>query len=213
MHSHKRKNKRGRPAAGQSISPQQIIEAALRIIEVEGIDQLSMRRLGQELGVQAMALYNHYNGKEAILDAVAGHILSEIPLPPKGGSWKSRIKTLCCGIRSAAQKNPNLFRVAMTRPLPPALSLPLIDAALSALAGAGLSLKEQAGAYHTLRLYVRAFCLWEIEEYINKPDTFDLASMMRNYPDAAEVVKLNFSADADNQFEQGINLILRGLSK
>lgn len=213
MQNHKRKNKPGRPAAGKSLSPQQVAQAALELIDSEGIDAFSMRRLGQELGVEAMAFYNHYSDKDAILDAVASLILARVPLPPEKGSWKTRFKALCTGVRRAAQQSPNLFRVAMTRPLPPAAGLPLVESALSSLADAGLSAETQVNAYHTCWLYVRGFCLWEIEELPVKPDAANLATMETNYPHAASAMRLIFSSDADRQFERGLDLILRGLSK
>lgn len=213
MQSVKRKNKPGRPAAGQSISPGQVAEAALQLIDSDGIDAFSMRRLGQELGVEAMALYNHFKDKEAILDAVASLILASVPLPPGKGSWKSRFKALCAGIRSAARQKPNLFRLAMNRPLPPPTGLPLVESALTALADAGLKGEAHAGAYHTCWLYVRSFCLWEIEEFINKPDAANLATMAAKYPRAASAMSTIFNSDADRQFERGLDLILKGLSK
>lgn len=213
MQNSKRKNKPGRPALGQSLSPEQVAEAALRLIDSEGIDAFSMRRLGQELGVEAMALYNHYEDKDAILDAVASLILARVPLPPEKGSWKTRFKTLCAGVRSAARQNPNLFRVAMTRPLPPAAGLPIVESALSSLADAGLNTEAQTSAYHTSWLYVRSFCLWEIEEFTVKPDPAALATMATSYPHAASAMKLIFSSDAERQFDRGLDLILRGLTK
>jgi AcrR family transcriptional regulator len=201
----------GRPAAGESLTPREVAEAALKLIVAEGEAALTMRRLGEVLGVQAMALYNHFPNKEAILDAVTGLALARLPLPPAKGSWKSRIKAIAHGFRSMAREHPNLFRVAMTRPTPPKSSLPQIESVLSALADAGLAPAAQAAAYHTLRLYLRAYCLWEIDELRPAQESPDLAAAAVAYPRTAAVLKQLFAPDADRQFDAGLDLILRGL--
>jgi AcrR family transcriptional regulator len=172
-----------------------------------------MRRLGEVLGVKAMALYNHFSDKEAILDAVANLALTRIPLPPAKGSWKSRIKALCHGIRNMARQYPRVFRVAMNRRAPPASALPQVEWALSAFAEAGLAPAAQAVAYHTIRLYVRAYCLWEIEELrVNRGgDATELARMAAPYPHTAAIVDLIFTPDPDRHFEAGLAVMLRGL--
>ena len=203
----------GRPAAGESLTPQEVADAALRLILAEGEAALTMRRLGEVLGVKAMALYNHFPNKEAILDAVTSLAMSHLPSPPAKGAWKSRLKAICRGFRTFAQEQPNLFRVAMSRPTPPTSSLPQIESALSALADAGLAPVAQAAAYQTLRLYVRAYCLWEIEELrpTQGRDLAELAGATRPYPRTTAVLEQLFAPDAERQFEAGLDLILRGL--
>ena len=203
----------GRPAAGESLTPHEVAEAALQLIVSEGEGALTMRRLGEVLGVKAMALYNHFPDKEAILDAVASRVFASVPVLPAKGHWKTRIKALCFGIRALALRQPNVFRVAMTRHIPPETALPHIAGALSALADAGLSPAAQAVAYQTVRLYVRAHCLWEIGELPAErmADPADLARAIRAYPAAAAAVQLVFTPDPDRQFEAGLDVILRGL--
>lgn len=201
----------GRPAAGESLTPDEVAEAALRLIAAEGEAALTMRHLGELLGVKAMALYNHFPNKESILDAVAGLALSRIPLIPAKGLWKNRIKTLCHGFRTFALEQPNLFRVAMTRPEPPESALPQIESLLAALADAGLTPAAQAVAHQTLRLYVVAHCLWEIEDLARRPDPSELTLLAAPYPHAAAAIHLIFAPDPKRQFEAGLDLILRGL--
>lgn len=74
-------NRPGRPAPGKTLTPQLVAEAALRLIDTEGLAEFAMRRLGQNLGVEAMALYNHFTDKDAILDAVASLALSRVAVP------------------------------------------------------------------------------------------------------------------------------------
>lgn len=201
----------GRPAPGETLTPPEVAGVALQLIVAEGEVALTMRRLGELLGVKAMALYNHFPNKEAILDAVTSLALVRLPIPPAKGPWRSRIKTICHGIRSLALEQPKLFRVVMTRPTPPGSALPQIESALSALADAGLAPAAQAVAYHTLRLYVRSYCLWEIEELNRGGAPAELARMTASYPHTAAAGPHIFTPDADRQFEAGLDLILRGL--
>lgn len=202
----------GRPAAGESLTPQEVGRAAFDLIVAEGEHALTMRRLGEVLGVKAMALYNHYPDKEAILDAVACLALSRVPLPPAKGPWKSRLKALCQGIRGMARQYPSVFRVAMFRPAPPESALPEIEFALSAFADAGLAPTAQATAYHTIRVWLRAFCVWEIEELRTpRAAMIDVAQMTSSYPHTAAAVNTLFSPDPDRMFEAGLDLLLRGL--
>lgn len=201
----------GRPAAGETLTPQEVAEAAVQLILTEGEAALTMRRLGEMLGVKAMALYNHFPNKDAILDAVTGLAMSRVSLPPAQGPWEDRIRAICRSFRSMALEQPNLFRVAMTRPSPPSAAFHQIEATLSALSDAGLAPVTQAVAYHTLRLYVRAYCLWEIEELGRGGDPAALARLAAPYPHTAAAADLIFNPDPDQQFEQGLELILRGL--
>jgi AcrR family transcriptional regulator len=190
-----------------------VAEAALQLIIAEGEGALTMRRLGEVLGVKAMALYNHFPDKEAILDAVASLAFASMPVPPDTGHWKTRIKELCFGIRRLALQQPNVFRVAMTRRIPPEKALPHIAATLSAFVDAGLPPAAQAIAYQTVRLYVRAHCLWEIEELgtHRAGDSAGLARAATDYSRTAAALSLVFTPDPDRQFEAGLDLILRGL--
>lgn len=203
----------GRPAAGESLTPQAVADAAFDLIVAEGEQALTMRRLGEVLGVKAMALYNHFPDKESILDAVADLALARVPVPHARGSWKSRIKALCHGIRDMALRYPKVFRVAMNRRVPPTSALPQIEWSLSAFSEAGLPPAAQAVAYHTMRLYVRAYCLWEIEELrVSRPgDPAELARVTASFPRTGAAANLIFTPDPDRQFDAGLDLILRGL--
>jgi AcrR family transcriptional regulator len=72
------------------LSRERVLRAAVAMADESGIDSLTMRRLGQELGVEAMSLYNHVANKDAILDGVVDLVLSDIEVPPTGTHWRRR---------------------------------------------------------------------------------------------------------------------------
>lgn len=210
-----RPNPPGRPPPGKALTPAAVAEAAERLIDSEGLEAFSMRRLGQALGVEAMALYNHFEDKEAILDAVASLALARVPAPPAKGSWRSRLKGLALGVRGMACEHPRLFRLAMTRRTPPTAALPQTESVLTALAEAGLNPEEQATAFQTLFLYVRAFCLWEIEELDRERERerFHLPEIAGDYPRTAAARQYVLAPGPERLFEQGLEMLLRGLSR
>jgi AcrR family transcriptional regulator len=207
-------NRPGRPPAGKTLTPHAVAEAAARLVDAEGVGDFSMRRLGQSLGVEAMALYNHFEDKEAIIDAVAALTLTRIPVPPARGTWRNRIKGVCRAVRDLAHRHPNLFRVAFSRRFLPTAALPVVEGMLGAFADAGLSPEAQASAYHACHLYVRGFCLWELETFRRLPEGQlpQVPSINGDYPHAAAAKQWIFAPDLDREFEAGLNMILRGVS-
>src|SRR6266481_4303836 len=69
-----------------------VLEAAMRLADVGGIEGLSMRKLGQALGVEAMALYYHFANKERVIDGIVDLVFGEIDLPPIGADWKAAMR-------------------------------------------------------------------------------------------------------------------------
>lgn len=98
----------------------EVLRAALRIIDAEGLEALSMRRLASDLGVKAMALYHHFPSKGSILDGVTNAIVREMRLPePLPDSWVDQLVEMVVAFRSALTSHPNAVPLMVTRPLGP----------------------------------------------------------------------------------------------
>jgi TetR/AcrR family tetracycline transcriptional repressor len=80
---------RGAPASRERLTKPRIVDAALRIMDEEGLDAVSMRRVARELGVEAMSLYNHVQSKEEILDGICERVMSEFDYPSPSGDWRT----------------------------------------------------------------------------------------------------------------------------
>src|SRR5580658_8514515 len=101
-----------------SLSRDRIIEAAMTMVDRDGSDGLSMRRLAAELGVEAMSLYNHVAGRDDILDAVAEGVLAGLAMPLDPAlPWADRVRATGEAFRSAAATHPGSFRLVLTRQL------------------------------------------------------------------------------------------------
>jgi AcrR family transcriptional regulator len=216
LETKKKPNRPGRPAPGKTLTPSAVAEAAARLIDAEGMDDFTMRRLGQVLGVEAMALYNHFDHKDAIIGAVASLTLARIPVPPIKGTWRNRIKGVCRAVRELAHQHPNLFRLAFSRRILPTAALPVVEGLLAAFSDAGLGPEAQVSAYHTIHLYVRGFCLWELEQFPRLPQGEPLPQIPAingEYPRTGAVRQWIFAPDLEREFEAGLDTILGGLSQ
>src|SRR5438552_18523973 len=116
-----------------ALSRERIVEAAVGLIDGEGLDALSMRRLGSALGVEAMSLYRHFPAKTALLDAVVARLLGELAVPaPTVGPWQPSFRALARAYRALLARHP--------KAIPLLASLELSNAGSVAVAGAVMSL-------------------------------------------------------------------------
>ncbi|MBS1907770.1 MAG: TetR/AcrR family transcriptional regulator C-terminal domain-containing protein [Actinobacteria bacterium] len=145
-----RRPSRGRPPkGGMTLSPETIADTALREIDAHGVNGLSIRAVARRLAVDHKSLYNHVDGKDGLLDAVAGRILSTIALPAPTGDLDADIRAFAHAFRAHALRHPQAAALVLTRPVTSPSGLVPIDAALAVLMTAGFS---PAQAVHVLRL-------------------------------------------------------------
>lgn len=125
------------PAERAPLTLSAITAAALALIDSDGLDRLSMRRLGASLGFEAMALYKHVADKAALLDAVVDAVYEEMGLPDPSKPWADRLRHSAHELRSVAQRHPHLFVKLVTDPPGSAAVLLRVDSILSALRDSG----------------------------------------------------------------------------
>lgn len=132
----------GRPARGQEpLTRARIIHAALRLVDEQGLDQLSMRRLGAELGVNPMSLYHHVAGKEALIGGLIDAVYAEMRLPPAVGMpWQARVRAWAVAYLELAQAHPNLvLRIVADATATSRAMLTISEPLYAALEQAGLA--------------------------------------------------------------------------
>lgn len=146
----------------QTISRAAAIEASLSILDQEGLDALSIRRLAAELGVGAMTLYGYFKNKEELLDQIVAHVVGNIrePRSPKG-SWEERLTRIMKRLHDALLHHPGIPSLVFSRPNPiPALD-PFREAVLRILHEGGFSVQEAVNALTTLATYVAGYSILE----------------------------------------------------
>src|SRR4029079_17183606 len=95
--------------ARPSLSRERVLRAAVEIMDAEGIEAVTMRRIGRELGVEAMSLYNHVEDKAAILDGICEVVMAEFSFPPETEDWEELARAGARGWRDMLRSHPNVI--------------------------------------------------------------------------------------------------------
>lgn len=132
------------------LSRERVLEAASELVDREGIDGLSMRKLATKLGVEAMSLYNHVDGKGDVLAGVSALFLAQIEVPDPSDDWREDLRGLAAGLRIAARRHPQAAALAMSNESISREGLTVTSAALDALRRAGFSAQEAVDAQRAM---------------------------------------------------------------
>jgi TetR/AcrR family tetracycline transcriptional repressor len=152
-----------------------ILEAAIEYVDEHGLNALTMRQLGQLLGVEAMSIYHYVNGREDLLEGVVGKLVSEVSVPPRDAigpsdGWQAFLQHVAHAIRSLAVDHPNLFPLVATRPpaapwlRPPLRSLALVEDFLDGLAARGVGDERAVHIYKKFTSFLLGHLLLDVAE-------------------------------------------------
>jgi AcrR family transcriptional regulator len=207
------------------ISRSVILQAALRIVDRDGVDGLSMRRLSDEVGRDPTVIYRHVPNKAALLDGVAEIVLGQLRVDTADPDWTGQLRAVAHDFRRLALAHPNVVPLLVTRPLatplgqrPIGMLRPLEDI-LTLLTSAGFGGADALHIYRVFFGYLHGHILTEMQEVIEQPDETDdvlrlglhrlpvtqfphvraLASALANYDGAAEL-------------DRGLDILLFGLT-
>ncbi len=204
------------------LSKERVLLAATKLADDGGVASLSMRRLGQELGVEAMSLYNHVANKDEILDGIVDLIFSEIGLPP-GADWRTAMRQRAIAARAVLVRHPWAIGLLDSRRQPGPATLRHHNGVIGSLRQAGFSIALAAHAFSLLDSYIFGFALQQTTLPFETPEEAAevAASMFREfpvgvYPYLAEMAiqhVLRPGYDYAEEFEFGLDLILDGLER
>jgi AcrR family transcriptional regulator len=204
------------------LSRERVLRAAIALADTGGIDALTMRKLGDELGVEAMSLYNHVASKDDILDGIVDLVFSEIALPADRADWKPAMRRRAISAHEALLRHrwaPSLMQ-SRTRPGP--ATLRHHDSVLGSLRNAGFTLVMAAHAISVIDGYVYGFALQQINiplesrEQVAEVGQNILRQLAGEYPHLAEMITehaMKPGYDYADEFEFGLDLILDGLER
>jgi AcrR family transcriptional regulator len=136
------------------LTRERVLDAAVALADREGVGSLSMRRLARELGVEAMSLYHHVPGKQALLDGMVDLVFGEIELPAADGDWKAAMRRRAVSAREALGRHPWAISLMESRRTPGPANLRHHDAVLGCLRRAGFPVALTAHAYSILDAYI-----------------------------------------------------------
>jgi AcrR family transcriptional regulator len=205
------------------LNRERVLRAAINLADRGGFEALSMRKLGQELGVDAMALYRHVRGKDDLLDGVRDLIVGEIERPVPGEDWKATLRELAMAARRVMLRHPWARQVLEERGTSGPTALAHIEAVLGALQAGGFSIEVAHHALHVLDSRVFGFnqALFEETGPADPPPEMQAAMIqaLAGYPRIAELAQsvshegVLGRCDDDVEFAFGLDLILDGLER
>ena len=149
------------PRGRDPLTGERVLARALEIADGEGLDALTMRRLAQDLGVEAMSLYHHVAGKDDLLGGIAELVIREIELPPPDGDWKAAIRTCAISAHQVLRQHPWAPNLLMSTDAIVPSRLRMIDAILDRIGQARLPPDVLDLGYHALDSHILGFTLWE----------------------------------------------------
>lgn len=202
------------------LTRERVLREALRVADEQGIDALSMRRLGQLLGVEAMSLYKHVADKEDLLDGIADLVMAEIEPPTVGPDWRAELRHSAISAHDALRRHPWAGPVIESRLRPGPARLRYLDAVIGVLRAAGFSLPMVANAFMTLDSHIYGFTMQEQNMPFALEDAPQVVAMLArtifaDYPNVFAMAELA-AADPVSipvDFEFGLDLILDGLER
>lgn len=214
------------PSARQPLSKERIVDAALDFIDAHGLPGLTMRRLGNDLGVEAMALYRHVPGKEELLDAVVEALIEgmqrddDVLDSPRDG-WQDFMIRLAHGVRRVALEHPKAFPLVASRPpeapwlRPPLRSLEWVETFLAGLVAEGFTDEAAVAAYRGYTSFLLGNLLLEVSAHgadLGPLDVLDDGTgdddAVRAHPTVRRLRDLLSKDHANAEFEESLEELM-----
>jgi AcrR family transcriptional regulator len=199
------------------------LNTAIQLADEGGVASLTMRKLAEELGVEAMSLYHHFANKDAILDGMVDFIFTEIELPAKEANWKTAMRRRAVSAREVLSRHPWAIGLLESRRNPGPALLRHHDAVIGNLRLGGFSIGMAAHAFSVLDSYIYGFALQELNlPFETSAELEEMAEdILRElpvdqFPHFTEMIvehALKPGYSYANEFEFGLDLILEGLER
>ena len=199
-----------------------VLRAAINLADTGGIESLTMRKLAQELGVEAMSLYYYVTRKADILDGIVDLVVSEMELPSDGADWKAALRRSAISAHDVLMRHPWACTLMMSSTGILPARLRWMDSVLGCLREAGFSVELTHHAYHALDSHITGFTLWQLSFPADSEELAGIATAFLQelptdeYPYFAEHVQWHLTEsrpDDEDEFGFGLDLILDGLER
>jgi AcrR family transcriptional regulator len=206
-----------RPRRGAALSRERIAAAAMALVDREGLAALSTRRLGEELGCEAMSIYHHFPSKAHLMDALVDLMLAQARVELLDEwDWLERLRRCAHGFRAMALKHPKFFPFFAVHRLNMQSGVAFIDGIIGILRDAGFSDRDAAAYFRELGYYLTGAALDETAGYAKGPSAAEpisnetIAADFRHLAAAARYFQPeHFQAT----FETGLEMLLAGIEQ
>jgi AcrR family transcriptional regulator len=200
-------------APREAISRERVLKAALAVVDREGLEAITMRRVGEELGIEAMSLYNHVENKAAILDGIFEIVLAELPQAKAAGSWQSALRARAKAFRRTLQAHPNALPLFANRPAVTPAAISHVEEGLVILREAGFTPSAALSAFQVLAAFVVGHTMQGHHPagvpHESRPSYQRLSP--GEFPRVREAAAVLLTHDVEGEFEFGLDVLLAGL--
>lgn len=193
-----------------------IVDAAVGLIERDGADALSMRRLGAELGVEAMSLYHHVPNRAELLGAVSDRMLAPLQAIELERGWQEACRSFAHALRGIAVERPATFSLVGVRPIDTPTALRVVERLLAVLVEEGFSARDALAVYRAVASYARGYALAEAVGFTvdaadsGVRDRLEALSSSE-FPILSGRARELATLDADSGFERGLDALMGSL--
>lgn len=202
-----------------------MLATALALVDAEGLEALSMRRLGNELGRDPMGLYRYAKNRADLLDGITELVLDQLVIPTDGCDWQEQLRATAHDFRALALAHPHVVPLLVTRPLSTPLALrPLgtlrpLENILTLLIDAGFGPVDALHVYRAYYGFLYGHILNELQEMIVDPEENDSLLRLglhrlpaRSFPRLRALAPVLADYDGAGELEAGITILLTGLT-
>ena len=187
---------------------------ALALIEEQGLDAFTTRKLGERLGCEAMSVYYHFPSKAHLLDALVDRLLAALPIPPTDHAPATRLRAMVQGWRTMAGQYPRFYLWMAMHRWNSAIGVGFMAEVLDCFHAAGLDTQGAARGFRALGYYVLGGTLDETSGYAQGPSSMnpmDDAQIQASYPQVHAASRYFVPVEYDRTFELGLGVLLQGL--
>ncbi len=204
------------------LSRERVLETALKLADQGGLESLTMRRLGQELGVEGMAIYYYFASKDQIVDGLVDLVFAEIELPSDDDDWKPAMRRRAISLRDVLLRHRWAIGLLESRRTAGPANLRHHDAVIGSLRAGGMDITMAAHAYSLIDAYVYGFALTKLTlPFASADEIAEVAQGIRQssdldaYPHFVEMMEHALEPDYDYgaEFKFGLDVILDALER
>jgi AcrR family transcriptional regulator len=205
-------------AAPKRVSLEAIVDTAAEVVAADGFEALTMRRLAERCGIGVMTLYGYVRTKEELLSALADRILGDVEFEAGDDvRWEEQVAGIFRSVRQAFHDHPELARIAALQPIHGISAYRGAEVVFAAFARAGLDHRQAVAAFEALISFTTGFTLREAARASDSPRARDFLSGLGGlspgeFAHVVSVAGLLATRDADQQFEDGLALVIAGIA-
>jgi AcrR family transcriptional regulator len=193
------------------------VAAALTIVDTEGVDALSLRRLADALGVTPMSIYWHVADKAELLELVGHAVLAEVDMPPVRGDWRDRLRDVHVAMIQALMRHPNTADILIGRARFGVGGLTLFERILGSLLDGGFSPEAAMDAYSSLYLFTLGFMATanrtpDFRETQRQGHIYMLSLPEDRFPSIRKVAPVIGRRSLEEQFAIGLDIQIEGIA-